>query len=479
MKRKAIVGISIFIHLFLSISGFSQDSLFHYLEIASRNNPLVLQRFTEYQAALQKVPQAGSLSDPELNVGVFLSPMELVGGKQVADIRLMQMFPWFGVLRNAKDEMNLMANAKFESFRDAKYQLYYDVQQTWQQLLKIQEEIRISEKNLQILQTLEKLSLVKFRTASTGGGSYSSGSASNMNSGTSTTTGSSGGMNSMGVGGNTSASTGSSQIPGGGAMGGTTSGSTGLVDLYRIQIEISDLENNISLLKNRLTTATARFNAYLNRPPSAMVILKDSITRDTLGLDISSISDSMLTNNPMLGMLKYEQQSLDARKKMVTRMGYPMVGLGLNYSLVNKNEMSTSSMNGKDMIMPMVTVTLPVYRKKYKAMQTEADLLKTASEQGYQNTANSLQTEFREALELYQDAERRINLYEKQSMLAEKSLSIVTKSFSASGSGLSDVLRIRQQTLDYELKHIEAVTDFNTAVAWIKRLAANLDVGEK
>jgi len=34
------------------------------------------------------------------------------------------------------------------------------------------------------------------------------------------------------------------------------------------------------------------------------------------------------------------------------------------------------------------------------------------------------------------------------------------------------VLRIRQQTLDYEFKQVEAVTDYNTAIAWIKRLMA-------
>ena len=46
-----------------------------------------------------------------------------------------------------------------------------------------------------------------------------------------------------------------------------------------------------------------------------------------------------------------------------------MVGIGLNYSLISKSEMSASSMNGKDMMMPMVTVTFPIYRKKYNAMQ--------------------------------------------------------------------------------------------------------------
>jgi hypothetical protein len=42
----------------------------------------------------------------------------------------------------------------------------------------------------------------------------------------------------------------------------------------------------------------------------------------------------MLNRSPMLGMLAYEQQSLEARKAMVTKMGFPMVGLGVNYSLI-------------------------------------------------------------------------------------------------------------------------------------------------
>ncbi len=66
-----------------------------------------------------------------------------------------------------------------------------------------------------------------------------------------------------------------------------------------------------------------------------------------------------------------------------------------------------SAMNGKDMIMPMVTVTLPVYRKKYNAMAKEADLLKTAASQNYQAESNSLQAEYYQAIQLYQDAQRR------------------------------------------------------------------------
>jgi len=153
-------------------------------------------------------------------------------------------------------------------------------------------------------------------------------------------------------------------------------------------------------------------------------------------------------------------------------MGYPMIGLGVNYSVISKNEMITSEMNGNDMIMPMVTLTLPIYRKKYRAMQSEAGFLKTATAQNYTASANNLKTEYFQAVQLYEDAQRRINLYTNQGLLAEKSLDIMMKGFSVSGYGLPDILRIRQQTLEYDYKKVEAITDYNRAVAWLKRLLA-------
>jgi outer membrane protein TolC len=172
----------------------------------------------------------------------------------------------------------------------------------------------------------------------------------------------------------------------------------------------------------------------------------------------------------MLGMLQYEQQSLTARAKMQKQMGLPMLGLGLDYSVINKSAMSSSAMNGQDMVMPMVTVTLPLYRKKYKATQTETSFLKKASEENYQATANALQTEYYEALQLYKDAQRRMKLYASQSQLAKKTLDIMIKTFSSSASGLTDILRIRQQLYDYESKQVEAIVDFNKSEVWIKRL---------
>jgi outer membrane protein TolC len=478
-KKYIAVFCSIFIYTsFIQlIPVYSQsDSLYNYLEIAAKNNPTVQQKFTEYKAALEKIPQVGSLSDPELSLGVFLKPMELVNGNQVADIRLMQMFPWFGVLRNAKDEMSLMAKAKFELFRDTKLQVYYDVQRTWYEMYKVEKNISISEKNIEILKIIERLAMVKFK-APVSGNPGTTPSGPGMSTGSAQPGSSSGsGMQTMGAGQGNSAFSSSNQSLNqqqSGTMG-SSSGNSGLADLYRVQIETGDLEINIALLKSQLSTITAVFNGYLNRKPDTKVFTDEVLISDSLRFSLLAVSDSILSKNPMLTMLGYEIQSLEARKKMVTAMGYPMVGLGLNYSLISKSDVSMGepSMNGKDMIMPMVTVTLPIYRKKYNAMKTEADLLKSATSQNYQVTSNSLQTEYYQAIQLYQDARRRVILYENQYQLASKSFDLTLKAFSTSSAGLSDVLRVRQQTLDYELKQVEAVADLNTSIAWLKRLMA-------
>ncbi|NMB71240.1 MAG: TolC family protein, partial [Bacteroidales bacterium] len=134
----------------------------------------------EYSAAVEKLPQVSSLPDPELQAGFFFRPMELLGGNEVADIRLMQMFPWFGTLKAAKDEASKMAAAKYEKFRDAKNELYMNVKTSYYKVYRTKKEIEIAEKNLAILHTLEQLVLVKFRAT---GMSTSVGAGSSIDSG--------------------------------------------------------------------------------------------------------------------------------------------------------------------------------------------------------------------------------------------------------------------------------------------------------
>lgn len=455
-----------FAFLLFGLRAYSQtDSLTHYLEISIKKNPGILQKMAEFEASLQKIVQVGTLPDPELSTGIFLKPMELVGGNQLADIRLMQMFPWFGVLKYARDEMSLMAKAKFELLRDAKLQLCLEVQQSWFELYKNKKAIEWTTKNLDILQTLERVSLAKFKSASAG--SVSSPAGNMPASSPPTTSNDKPGMGSMG-GGSTSAA---ASPPLAATVGMSASGGgSGLADVYRIQMEMAELENNLASLKSNRLALTAQFNSLMNRPAQMALALPDNLQGDLTDIPVQRVVDSMLINNPMVVMLKREQESLEARQRMITRMGFPMVGVGLNYSLINKNPEAANSMNGKDMIMPMVTVTLPIYRKKYAAMQRETKSLQSAATEGIKSAQNSLQDEIYRAFQTYQDAQSGQRRYNRQLQLAEQTLNLLTKSYSTSGTGLTELLRVHQQILDIHLKIAENDAEFQSAAAKLKRL---------
>jgi len=425
--------ISIYLYLFPLISISSQpDSLFVYLNLAAERNPLLRQKYTEYRAAIEKVPQASSLSDPQLDMGFFVTPMELLGGKQYADLKLMQMFPWFGTLKASKDEASKMALAKMEAWFDARLQVFFEVKKNWYELNMKAESAGILEKNLSILQSIEQTALAKYRS----GGSPDQ-----------------------------QMQPGSMNIP-----------ETGLADIYRIQIDELELKNEIARLRDSEKTSLAKFNGYIGRDPQMKVTLPDTMRADTLIIPLSALRDSIFSSNPMLLMSKYEQQALDARKKMVSLMGYPMAGVGLNYSVIGKSSMSSSSMNGKDMLMPMVSLTLPIYRKKYTAMKKEAEYLKQASEKGYREAERSLQSEYAEAVEAYSDAGRRIDLYSAQSELSRKALNVMIKSYSASSASLRDLLMASADLREYEMKLVGAVADRNMSAAMLRKLMAYCEI---
>lgn len=443
------------------------------LVLAAKNNPQVKAAYIRYLAALEKVPQVGSLPDPEASFGFFLKPMELLGGNQVSDMRVMQMFPWFGTLKTARDEASEMAKAKFELFNAEKADLFFRVKAKWYLTEKISHEIALTEENIQLLQSLEKIALIKFQEAASSSGSMNN--SGQMSSGSSamgtmkTSSASSGGMS--GMGGNAvqakPMTSSSSAMASGSSMG---NGGTGMQDVLRVKMEILDQQNKLELLNDQLQTAKTEFNALLNRDVHTVFTIESNLESVQLPAEKAAIVDSILQNNPMLAMLASESNAFGLMGEKAKKMGLPMIGAGLNYMLIQKREMNTSMMNGKDMVMPMVQVSIPIYRKKYDAMQKEAQFLQESAQLESESLKNDLQVQYRNFVQSLDDAERRMKLNKEQEELARKTTDLLLTGFSNTGAGYEEVLRMQYRVLDYGYKYIEAVTDYNTSVALAEKL---------
>ncbi len=463
------------------------DSLAHYLETAARNNPGVKAYFLAYKASLEKMPQAGAYPDPELEIGFFLQPMEILDGRQIADFTLMQMFPWFGTRKAARTEAKHMANMAFEQFRETRDNLYLQVYTQWFLLCSLQQQLNNSRENRDYLKQLETLALRKFSASSaentgSGGRTQTAPVTTPASTGTSSM-GTSGNMGSMGspMGGSaTQSSTSGSSMSsmGSGAGMQSMSASTGMSDVLRIQLEIAELENSIESILSQIDAETAAFNALLNRPSDNKVHLPDSITPIPFSLDVALTAEQISLNNPMLAMIDEEGATYRAKAEMDKKMSYPMLGIGLQYSVIGKRMdmghagLPVTEMNGMDMIMPMVSISLPLYRSKYRAQQRESSIRWQASRQQYADTQNALQTELYRTRHSLDDASRKITLYEKQSQLAQTTYHLLVQEFVSGKSDLTDVIQVQRQLLDYRLKKAEAVAEYNTMVASIQKLVS-------
>lgn len=467
------------------LPAFSQqaDSLAWYLETAARNNPLVNSNFALYKASLEKIPQAGAYEDPELDIGVFVKPMETLSGKQIADFTLMQMFPWFGTRKAARNEATEMSRMAYEQFREARNNLFYEVKSQWYQLCNLNEQYKNTQANLALLEQLEKLALNRYSAPSANApastvtpitGNVVTPPASNGNS-----MDNMGGMGSSSQAAPQGSPAGNASVQGmaSGPMGssmGTGSSSGTMSDVLRIQIEKAELQNNLELIVSNRTAAEARFNALLNRRQDMRVAVPDSLRQLHFLIDDQAMTDSIIIANPMLSMLEAEANAYRAKAEMDKKMSYPMFGIGLQYSLVGKsnNSMVMDNMNGMDMVMPMFKISIPIFRKKYQAQQKESRHYRQASELKYENTLNQLQSEYQTVKQQLADASRKIALYQKQQELSLSTWQLIVREFSAGTTSLTDVIQVERQLLDYRLKKSEAIAEYNTRIAGMEKLVA-------
>lgn len=455
--------------LFAISGGAIGQTLNDYLVIAAENNSNLKAKYFQYQAALERVPQVGSLPDPQVGFSFFAMPMERYMGNQIGTISLMQMFPWFGTLGAAKNEMTFMAKAKFEEFNEAKSMLFYEVRANWYALQLLEKEIAITKENIELLRTMEQIALTRFKSG--GQSSNNSGGSGNVrSSGNQNSNNSSNGMGGMNMQGqSTTGNPSSRNMPQMGEMG-NMSNSGSMIDVLRVQMEINELQNNLALLEDSKIPLTARFNQLLNRDKIEPVIFSDSIMAATIPISLNEIPDSIKNNNPMLKMLEQDEQAYIAQGKMNQKMGLPMIGLGLQYDIFQPRANSESMMNGRNMLMPMATVTIPLWRKKYTASVKESDFMRQAVIEQKQEVSNQLMVNYEDALKDFKDADRRVKLYQEQTSLANQALNILIVQYSTEGRDFEEVLRMQQQLLDYRLKYLDALIDGNIAVAMMERL---------
>lgn len=394
----------------ISVYGYSQ-TLDEYLKIAAENNPVLKAKFKDYEASLEKVNQMGSLPNPTLDFGYFISPIETRNGPQQAKIGAMQMFPWLGTLNAQEEVFANLAKSKYEDFEAQKKIVFYQIKSVWYELYEIQQSIYIIEANLKILKSFESLATQKFETGS----------------------------------------------------------KSGMVDVLRIQMEIAELENKLLLMKDKYKVKTIVFNNGLNREITTPILLPEEQQVLSIIETKEQINNNISASNNELKSMDMKKEAFNASSVVANKQGLPMLGLGFNYFMIGDGGMAATN-SGRDAFMPMVSLTIPIYRKKYNAQKREANLNVENVQFQIENKKNMLENELEMTWVQYDDADRRVELYHQQNLKAKQVLEIIVSSYTNSGKDFEEILRIQRMMLGYDLQIIQAIQEKNNAVSKIESL---------
>ncbi len=407
--RRLINTILFSLLLLGSFAAEAQEKLDEYLQTAAENNPGLKASFNEYMAALELVPQVTSLPDPQVAFGYFIDPVETRNGPMNFKIAASQMFPWFGTLRAKGDAATEAAKAKYELFLESKAKLFNEVRSTYFNLYFTDKAIAVTNDNLELLSSLQKLAIIKVEA-----------------------------------------------------------GMTSLVDEYRIEMEIGDLENQLALLRDKLLAQQVMFNKLLNREGQDQISLPDTLWSKGFSYTKEAIRDSILTQNHQLLSLDMQQEALQYKQEAARKEGLPKIMLGVDYTFIGKG---ANNLSGKDaLVLPQVGITIPLYRNKYKSMINEVVYQETAKANEKLNKSNVLETVFEGGWKDFQDADRRITLNQNQAKLARMSIDLLETGYSNSGKNFEEILRMERKLLMYRLELEKARSDKQAAVSFINYL---------
>lgn len=240
-------------------------ALQEYLQCAAANNAGLKAAYEEWRAAVEQVPQAKSLPDPQVTYGYATEPTP-----QRKMFEAMQMFPWPGTIEARTAVASAESKAALKQFEAKKLELFYEVKQAFYEFSYLAKATNITNENLQLLKHFEEVALARYATST-------------------------------------------APHP----------------DVIRAQIELAMMENKLRSLTELRPAVVARLNSVLNRPATSDLPWPQPPDYGQMSIDSRQLLAVAVESNPQLQALAYEVEAARSSERLAKKRFYPDIGLGV------------------------------------------------------------------------------------------------------------------------------------------------------
>ena len=392
----------------LSFSFSNAQQLETLIEEGLANNPEIQIFELKHQAAKEKVNEVNTLPNTQIGVGYFASEPETRTGAQRFKISAKQMLPSFGAITARENYINSLADAVFEDIAIVKRRLVTSVSQSYYNLYALKAKQEILDENIALLKTYEELALTSVEV-----------------------------------------------------------GKASAVDVLRLQMRQNELEQLKQVLEQDYLAEQTALNKLLNREKYIEVSIDSELV---LPSKSTLINSENLALHPEL--LKYDKlyKSVEKSELLNQKESSPMLGFGLDYIAVSERPNMDFSANGKDILMPMVSVSIPIFNHKYKSKTKQNELQQQEITAQKESRLNTLETLLDKAIKNSNSARISYNTQTKNLKQAKDAETILVKSYETGTIDFNDVLDIQELQLKFQINQVESIKKYHLQTTIINYL---------
>jgi cobalt-zinc-cadmium efflux system outer membrane protein len=369
-----------------------------FIDEALSNSPEIQKFELQYSIASEKINEVHTMPNTEFGVGYFVSEPETRTGAQRFKVSVKQMLPWFGNITARENYVSSLADAKYEDIVIAKRKLMASVSQSYYNLYANMAKQEILIENISLLETYETLALTSVEV-----------------------------------------------------------GKASVVDVLRLQMRQNEMEQLNKVLKQQYLAEQTRFNKFLNRDKDIAVNVINELNIPFEDFEINA--ENLVLHSELL---KYDKlyYSVEQSELLNQKESNPMIGFGLDYINVERRPNLDFSDNGKDVVMPMVSISIPIFNNKYKSKTKQNELQQQEILSRKQERFNTLETLLDKAINDRISARISYSTQTKNLKQAKYAEGILIKSYETGTIDFNDVLDIQELQLKFQINKVESVKTY-------------------
>lgn len=368
------------------------------IDEALLNNPEIQKIDLQYKRVSEKLNEVNTIPNTEFGMGYFISEPETRTGAQRFKISVKQMLPWFGTITSRENYVGALADAKYVEIVIVKRKLMASVSQSYYKLYANKAKQEILNENINLLKTYETLALTSVEV-----------------------------------------------------------GKTPVVDVLRLQIRQNELQQVKDVLQQEFLAEQTTFNNLLNREDDIEVTFVDDLLLPNEDFETTKEN---LTFHPEL--LKFDKlfRSIEQSELLNQKESSPKIGFGLDYINVSERPDINFIDNGKDIIMPMISLSIPIFNKKHKSITKQNELEQQEILYQKKEKRNTLESLLDKALKERMSARISYKTAIKNIKQSNEAKQILIKNYETGAIDFIDVLDIQELELKFQISQIESIVKY-------------------